>query len=610
MPGDLRPLLSLLRPHRAALGLAAGLALVVAALAAVSVGMLKPAVEVIFDPPRAEATLALARDRLPWAATVLESLRAAAAEDPVRALALLLAALVGITLVRGVLRWAHESIVGGVAQTASADLSAALFRSLLRQDVDHVQRSGAASFLSRFAADADAVAKGLETLGGSLVLEPLFFAAYATIAFAVSWKLALLAVVATPLLALLVRRVGVAVRRATRRVLERRQALVERVEETLRGVRVVQAYGAADAEAERFGAVNARLLAEFRRLVRLEAATGPALEVIALLGVCGALLAGGAMAARGALSPGDLVALGAALAGMYAPLRKIGGAFNRVQGALVAAGRVFDVLHRAPQVVDAPGARPLPRGPGALSFRGVSVTYPGGVRALRGVDLDVAPGTRVAVVGPSGSGKSTLVNLVPRFLDPSEGTVAVDGADLRGVLLASLRERLALVPQEVFLRDGTIRENVLVGRPSASEAEVLGACRAARVDEMLERLPGGLDAPVGPAGALLSGGERQRVAIARAMLRDPSILLLDEPTSSLDPRSEALVHEALERLCAGRTVLVVAHRLSTVRSADRVVLLEGGAVVAEGRHDDLLDGSELYRTLAAAGMPAGEGIPR
>jgi ABC-type multidrug transport system fused ATPase/permease subunit len=598
-PPSLSRLIALLRPRRGAILLAAGLAALVALLSGASVGILKPAVEALFDRAALAATLDRVREAAPLLAGPAEAVARAAEEDPLRALGILLAAVFVLAVIRGLLRWAHETLVATAAQGATADLLDRTFASLLRQDVGHLQRTGAASYLSRFTADADAVSKGLETLAGSLVFEPLAFAAYAGLAFLLSWKLALLSVVAAPLLAFVVRRVSRAVRESTRRVLEKRQGLTTRVEETLRGIRVVQAYGGEAAEAGRFGAVNARVFAEFRRLARLEAATGPALEVVAIVGIAGALLAGGALAVRGEVTLGDLFAIFAALAGMYAPLRKIGGAVNRVQGALAGAARIFEAADRPPAVGDAPDARALPAGPGAISLRGVSVRYPDGASALEGVSLEVPAGARLAVLGPSGSGKSTLLNLLPRFLDPDRGTVAVDGADLRGLSLASLRSACALVPQEVFLHEGTVRENVLYGRPGATAEEVEAACRAARVAEFAERLPGGLDAPVGPAGALLSGGERQRVAVARALLRDPRIVLLDEPTASLDARNEALVDEALERLARGRTTILVTHRAAAAARADLVLVLDRGRVAGIGTHAALLDSCPLYRALAA-----------
>jgi subfamily B ATP-binding cassette protein MsbA len=573
------------------------MAVLLSLLAGASVGLLKPAIEALFDPAALRSTMEAVRTAAPFLAGLADAVEARAAASPVDALVLLLGIVLALTVVRGLLRWGHETLVGSTAQAAAADLLDRMFRSLLRQEVGHIHRAGAASFVSRFTADADAVAKGLETLAGSLVLEPLAFLAYAAVAFLLHWKLALLAVLATPLLALAVRRIGGAVRISTRRVLEKREGLTTRVEETLRGVRVVQAYGGEEAEARRFGGLNARVLAEFRRLVRLEAASGPALELLAMVGVSAALLVCGSLAFRGEISPGDLFAVGGALAGMYAPLRKIGGAFNRVQGALAGAGRILEVTERAPGVADAPGAAPLPAGPGAVEFRGVAVRHPGGVAAIEGVTLSVPAGTRLAVTGASGAGKSTLLNLVPRFLDPTEGAVLVDGADLRGVALASLRGALALVPQEVFLHEGTVRENVLYGRPGATAAEVEAACRGARVAEFAERLPGGLDAPVGPAGALLSGGERQRVAVARAMLRDPRVLLLDEPTQNLDAAGEALVQEALERLSAGRTTILVTHRPAAAARCDRVAFLDRGRLVACAPHEDLLRTCPPYRAL-------------
>jgi subfamily B ATP-binding cassette protein MsbA len=602
-PSPLGRYAALLRPYRGRIVLASVLAVAVAVLAGASVGALKPAVEGLFDPAAMRATMEKVRAAVPALGGLADRVEREAAADPWRALAVLVAVLLGLSVVRGLLRWIHETLVAVTAQEAAAGLLDRLFASLLRQDVGHVQRTGAAAFLSRFSADADAVAKGLETLAGSLVFEPLSFLGYAAVAFLLSWKLALLAVVATPILAVVVRLVSAAVRRSTKRVLEKRQGMTTRVEEALRGIRVVQAYGAEEAEGRRFSAVNARVFAEFRRLARLEAATGPALEVAALTGIAGALLAGGALAVRGEITAGDLFAIGAALAGMYAPLRKIGGAANRVQAGLAAAGRIFEVIDREPAVREPAGARPLPAGKGEVELRAVTVRYPGGVTALDRVSVTVPAGMRLAVLGPSGSGKSTLLNLVPRFLDPDEGAVRVDGADLRETSLASLRGALALVPQEVFLHEGTIRENVLYGRPTASPTEVEEACRAARVTEIAERLPGGLDAPVGPGGALLSGGERQRVAIARAVLRDPRILLLDEPTSSLDAAGEAAVQDALERLSRGRTTILVTHSPAAAQRADRVLLLDRGRAAAWGTHAELLASSPLYRGLVAGENP-------
>jgi subfamily B ATP-binding cassette protein MsbA len=599
-PVPLSRLSGLLRPHRGRILAAAGMAVLVAALAGASVGFLKPAVETIAGAPALHDSMEALRTRAPFLSGLADRVESAAAADPLDALLLLLGLVVVLSVLRGLLRWGHETLVAVTAQAAATDLLGRMHRSLLRQDVGHVQRTGAASYVTRFTADADAVAKGLETLAGTLVFEPLSFAAYAAVAFLVSWKLALLAVITLPLLAMVVRLVSRAVRRSTKRVLEKRQGLATRVEEGLRGIRVVQAYGAEEAEAAGFGALNGRVFAEFRRLARLEAATGPALELLALLGLSAALLAGGALALRGEVTAGDLVVVFAALGGMYDPVRKIGGAMNRVQAGLAGAERILEVVDRPPGVADADGARPLPAGRGEIELRGVTVRHPGGATALDGVSVRIPAGTRLAVVGASGAGKSTLLNLVPRFLDPDEGSVLVDGADVRRCTLASLRGALALVPQEVFLREGSVRENVLYGRPGASASEVEEACRAARVTEFAARLPGGLDAPVGPAGALLSGGERQRVAVARAMLRDPRVLLLDEPAQSLDAAAEAVVMDALERLSAGRTTILVTHRSSAAARCDRILVLDAGRAVACGPHAELLDSSPAYRALCSA----------
>jgi len=285
---------------------------------------------------------------------------------------------------------------------------------------------------------------------------------------------------------------------------------------------------------------------------------------------------------------------GISIAGSMAGL---GGLYGQLSAAIGGVRRVFDLLDTAPTVKNAPAAIALPAGPGGISFDDVSFTYDGQADVLHNVSLDVQPGEILALVGPSGAGKSTIFNLIPRFYDPSSGTIRIDGCDLRDVTQESLRERLAIVPQETMLFGGTIRENILYGRLEASEDELIGAAKAANAHDFIMAFPAQYETKVGERGMNLSGGQRQRIAIARAILKDPRILLLDEATSALDNESEELVQDALDRLMQGRTTVIIAHRLSTIKVAHRIAVLEAGHIIELGTHEQLMRKDGLYARL-------------
>jgi ABC-type multidrug transport system fused ATPase/permease subunit len=364
--------------------------------------------------------------------------------------------------------------------------------------------------------------------------------------------------------------------------------MLTRVQETVAAMPVVQVYGREDAERARFRAVTDRVFAWAMRLTRLEATTGPLLEVVSVVAVAPVLLVGAAAVVRGELGPTNFLAFVAALLAFQSPLRKAVGAANRLQGGGAGAARIFETMDLRAEVRERPDATTLPPLASRIEWRGVSVAYPDGRVALRDVTLSAPAGRTTAIVGPSGSGKTTLLHTLPRLVDPSAGAVLMDGRDVREATLASLRSRMAIVTQDARLFGGTLAENVAYSRPGATRAEVEAAGRAARVDEIVARLPQGWDTVLDEKGAGLSGGERQRIAIARAVLRDPEILLLDEPTSALDPENERLVREALASLCRGRTTILVTHRAEFAAAADHVVVMREGRVEAAGRAADVL----------------------
>jgi ABC-type multidrug transport system fused ATPase/permease subunit len=360
---------------------------------------------------------------------------------------------------------------------------------------------------------------------------------------------------------------------------------------------VVKAFGREEHEADRYRLQGERVVAAKTRLSWQESFYGASINLVTSAGTALILYLGGRQVLGGDMTVGDLLVAMAYLASVFEPLSSMSRTFGKLQGSIASARRVLRTLDSQPEIRDRSGAVPARALGGRVEFDAVSFGYDADRAVLEGVSFQAEPGQTVAVVGLTGAGKTTLVSLIPRFYDVSAGQIRIDGKDLRDYTVRSLREQIAIVLQDPLLMSGTISDNIRYGRLDASEAEVLAAAKAAYVDDFVQKLPRGYETRLGDDGVQLSGGERQRVSIARALLRDAPILILDEPTSSLDARAEAHIFEALRGLMAGRTTFVIAHRLSTVRHADKILVLDGGRVVGFGRHEDNLQSVPLYREL-------------
>jgi ABC-type multidrug transport system fused ATPase/permease subunit len=421
----------------------------------------------------------------------------------------------------------------------------------------------------------------------------------AAVMLSLNWQLALAAAVAPPLAGALATVVTRPLRPAARRAQEKTAELSERLQETLAGLREVVAFGQERAQELRFARTLADLMRLRLRLAFLDGGLRSGQSVFSLAVSLVVLGYGGYLVVRGQTTIGTLVATQSLFGLVLQPASQLFGVVGEVQKGLGALDRLYGFLDQAPQVLERPGARAPRPGAGELTFEDVAFAYQSGRPVLQGISFAARPGETVALVGPSGAGKSTLISLIPRFYDPTAGRILLDGADLRDLTLEGLRRQVGIVFQDTFLFAADVRENVAFGRQGATEGEIVAAARAANAWEFVERLPRGLDTPLGERGARLSEGQKQRLAIARALVRDPRILILDEPTSALDARAEAQVQAALETARRGRTTFVVAHRLATVQRADRILVLEHGRIVQEGTHADLIVRPGLYRDLCA-----------
>jgi ABC-type multidrug transport system fused ATPase/permease subunit len=425
----------------------------------------------------------------------------------------------------------------------------------------------------------------------------------ATVMLVVDPVLAAIALAPMPLVIWVSFRYGRRNRPATQEVQQRIAELTAEAEENISGVRVVKAFAQEERQLRRFSRAVARVFEQSMVSTRLRAFYAPFIGFLPQLGLAAVLFVGGRQAINGTLAIGDFVAFYGYVLMLTSPMRMLGIALGMAQRAVASGARVFELLDRRPELTAPADAPPLPPGAGRVSFRGVSFGYGAGEPVLSDVDLEVEAGRTVALVGPTGSGKTTLVMLIPRLYDADEGTVLVDGVDVRTVDPTSLRSEVAVVSDDAFLFSATLRDNIAYARPEASEQQVLEAIRRAGLSELVDELPEGLDTLVGERGLTLSGGQRQRVAIARALIAEPRILVLDDATSSVDATTESRIKGALREVMEGRTTFVIAHRLSTISLADEVVVLEDGRVVARGTHEELLDDSALYREIAEKGLP-------
>jgi len=558
-----------MRPHAKRLALAAVLMGVAAASTASRAWLMQPVLDRIF----------VARDgSLLW---------------------LLAGGALALAVVKGLCDYGCAVLMTRVGQRIIADVQKALFARLMRADLAYFHANPTGTLISRFTSDAVLLRSAAANVLGGMGRDAVTVVFLVAVMFYQDWLLALVSFFVFPLAIHPIIGIGRRIRRVSANTQAEIGQLTTLLNQTFQGARHVKAYGMEGYEERRASGLFERLFALVDRAGRTRSRASPMMETLGGAAIAVVILYGGHQVISGARTPGALFSFITALLLAYQPLKSLANLNASLQEGLAAAERVFEVLDVEPTIRDMPGARPLHVSGGEIRFEEVCFGYTPGAMALDGVSLTVPAGRMVALVGPSGAGKSTILNLIPRFFDVDEGSIRIDGQDVRSVTLASLRGAIALVAQEVSLFDDTVHANIAYGRFGASSTEIEAAARAAGVDEFIRQLPQGYDTLVGEHGVRLSGGQRQRVAIARAMLKDSPILLLDEATSALDSESERQVQAALRALMRGRTTLVIAHRLSTVQGADLICVVDRGRVVEIGRHAELLAREGLYARLHA-----------
>jgi ATP-binding cassette subfamily B protein/subfamily B ATP-binding cassette protein MsbA len=530
--------------------------------------------------------------------------------DPFVTLALIVLGLLVGTVLKDLFLIANSILVARLAELTTFDLRKLFYRRTLRMDMATFSNDGTSELMSRFTNDMNNVSSGLVALFGKLVREPLKAVACLVGAGCICWRLLLLSLVIAPPAVLSIRWLAKMLKRSNRKAMEEMAQIYNTLDETFRGIKIVKAFTMERQERRRFHHISKKYYRKAMKIARYDSLSHPITEVMGILTICLATLAGAWLVLQGEthlfgfkmsdrpLSLTSLMVFYAFLAGVADPARKLSEVLTRIQQASAASDRIYALLDREPHVSEPERPQPLGRHRLDLVFDNVGFAYQTGNPIISNINLHIQFGERIAIVGPNGCGKTTLASLIPRFADPTEGLIRIDGIPLAEVSLRELRGQIGLVSQETVLFDDTVYNNIRYGAQNASRQQVIEAARQAHAHQFIEeQLPDGYDTVVGQHGGRLSGGQRQRIALARAILRDPAIIILDEATSQVDLESEQLIQNVLEQFIQNRTAVIITHRLAVLTLADRIVVMDGGRILDVGTHEELRSRCGLYSRL-------------
>jgi len=587
---DYRKLFSFARPYYRLLVLAGVFMGIVTVLDIFRLSAVVPLVDRVFT----NKPIIFASGKFP--AFVERILNQLNAFSPLKVLYLMLVIMPIALVIRAVFEYFQSYIMSDVGQKVIRDVRNKVYDRLQTLSLEYFTHKRSGELVSRITNDVKLIENAVSYALTDLIYQSFNVFAFAVTTFIINWRLAFISVAVLPMVAIPMFSVGKVLRKLSRKSQEKIADINSLLVETFTGVRIVKAFCAESRELERFKKQNYEYYKLTMKSIKRMLILGIATELIGVAMALFIIFYSGRRVIEGSLSFGMFALFMAALLSLIKPFKKLSQANSIMEQALAASSRIYEVLDTKPTVVENAQARVLTGFNESIVFEDVWFNY-GNQEILKDINLEVKKGQMLAIVGPSGTGKTTLVDLIPRFYDPKKGRILIDGIEIKEVSLKSLREQIGIVTQETILFNDTIKANIAYGNPFASEKEIEQAAMQAYAHDFIRHLPSGYDTVIGDRGMKLSGGERQRIAIARALLKNPPILILDEATSQLDSEAERIVQEALERLIQGRTVFIIAHRLSTVRAARRIVVLDKGRVVEEGSHSELLSREGLYRRL-------------